>query len=257
MRFITLGTGTISLAPERSCAGYLLEHGDVRLLVDCGNGIARRLAELRLRWREITHVALTHFHIDHHADLPTLIFAWKYGDLPPRSAPLEIIGPEGTRALLERLSAAYGSWVLDPGFAITIREIAPAARIELPSGLSIEAMKVPHTVESVAYCMAVGTHRIVYTGDTGYDEAFGDWEAAHGCDLLVCECSLPASMAIKEHLTPEECGRLAARMGPRSLALTHFYPPVEQVDMRALVAEHYAGPVTLAHDGWAFEIEEA
>jgi len=254
MRFTTLGTGTISLPPGRSCAGYLLEHGEVRLLIDCGSGIARRLAELRLRWRDITHVALTHFHIDHHADLPTLIFAWKYGDLPPRSAPLEIIGPEGTRALLERISAAYGTWVLDPGFAITVREIAPGERIELTGGLSIEATKVPHTVESVAYCMAVGSHRIVYTGDTGYDEALADW--ARGCDLLVCECSLPASMAIKEHLTPEECGRLAARAAPRSLALTHFYPPVEMVDVRALVAEHYAGPVTLAYDGWHVEIRD-
>ena len=254
MRFTTVGTGTISLPAARSCAGYLLEHGDVRLLIDCGSGVARRLAELALPWKELTHVALTHFHIDHHADLPTLVFAWKYGDLPPRSAPLEIIGPAGTRALLERLSAAYGSWVLDPGFVITVREIAPGERIQLPSAVSIEATKVPHTPESVAYCMAVGSRRIVYTGDTGYDEALADW--AHGCDLLVAECSLPASMAIKEHLTPEECGRLAARAAPRALALTHFYPPVEQVDIRALVAASYWGPVTLAHDGWSFEIED-
>jgi len=253
-RFIAVGTGTISLPPARSCAGYLFEHGDVRLLIDCGSGIARRLAELHLPWREITHVALTHFHIDHHADLPTLIFAWKYGDLPARSAPLEIIGPEGTRALLERIAAAYGSWVIDPGFPITVREIAPGERVEIPGGVALSATKVPHTPESVAYCMEVGAHRIVYTGDTGYDEALADW--AHGCDLLVCECSLPAAMAIKEHLTPEECGRLAARAAPRSLALTHFYPPVEQVNVHALVAASYQGPITLAHDGWSFEVED-
>jgi ribonuclease BN (tRNA processing enzyme) len=253
MRFTTIGTGTISLSPARSCAAYLLEQENVRLLLDCGSGAARRLAELHLPWRDISHIALTHFHIDHHADLPTLIFAWKYGDLPPRSAPLEIIGPAGTRSLIERLANAYGSWVLDPGFAITIREIAPGDRVELSAGLSLSAAKVPHSAESVAYCMAVGEHRIVYTGDTGYDEALADW--ACGCDLLVCECSLPASMAIKEHLTPEECGRLAARAAPRSLALTHFYPPVEQVNVQALVAASYSGPVTLAYDGWSVEIE--
>jgi len=38
--------------------------------------------------------------------------------------------------------------------------------------------------------------------------------------------------------------------------LTHFYPPVERVDVRALVGAHYAGPVTLADDGSTFEIEE-
>src|SRR5436190_16706930 len=156
MRFTTVGTGTISLAAARSCAGYLLEHGDVRLLIDCGSGVARRLAELGLPWKEITHVALTHFHIDHHADLPTLIFAWKYGDLPARSAPLEIIGPPGTRALVDRLAAAYGAWVMDPGFPITVREIVPAEHVSLAGGLTLEATKVPHSVESVAYCMTVG-----------------------------------------------------------------------------------------------------
>ena len=79
MRFTTLGTGTISLSPTRSCAGYLAETNGLRLLIDCGSGITRRLAELGTDWQTITHVALTHFHIDHHGDLPTLIFAWKYG----------------------------------------------------------------------------------------------------------------------------------------------------------------------------------
>src|SRR3954471_18151133 len=254
MRFTTIGTGTISLPPTRSCAGYLLEHGDVRLLLDCGSGVARRLAELAMPWKTITHVALTHFHIDHHGDLPTLIFAWKYGDLPPRSAPLEIIGPVGTLALLGRLAQAYGTWVLDPGFPITVREVVPGDRLALSPELGLSAFKVPHTEESVAYCMERDRRRIVYSGDTGYDEAFADW--ARGCELLVLECSLPAAMAIKEHLTPEQCGMLAARALPGHLALTHFYPPVEQVDVNALVAAHFTGPVTLAHDGWHFEIED-
>src|SRR5215471_4621982 len=107
MRFTTLGTGTISLSPGRSCAGYFLEAPDLRLLIDCGSGITRRLAELGFDWPGITHVALTHFHIDHHGDLPTLVFAWKYGYLPSRSAPVEIIGPVGTASLFERLAAAY------------------------------------------------------------------------------------------------------------------------------------------------------
>ena len=101
MRFTTLGTGTISLSSQRSCAGYLLEADELRLLIDCGSGITRRLAERGDEWRTITHIAITHFHIDHHGDLPTLIFAWKYGQLPARSAPLQIIGPVGTMALAE------------------------------------------------------------------------------------------------------------------------------------------------------------
>jgi len=255
VRFTTIGTGTISLSPARSCAGYLVEAPELRLLIDCGSGVARRLAELGLDWAGITHVALSHFHIDHHGDLPTLVFAWKYGCLPPRAAPLEIIGPAGTAALLQRLAAAYGEWLTAPGFPLIVREIAPDEAVELPGGTRLRAHPAPHTPESVAYSMERGARRIVYTGDTGASAELAAW--AHGCVLLVCEWSLPSGMSIASHLTPEECGELAAAAAPKHLALTHFYPPVEQVDIRAIVGAAYTGPLTLAADGWHIEIEDA
>ena len=254
MRFTTLGTGTVSLSPQRSCAGYLLESGGLRMLIDCGSGITRRLAERGDDWQTITHVAITHFHIDHHGDLPTLIFAWKYGFLPSRTAPVEIIGPVGTQALLERLTGGYGSWLTEPGFPLTIHEITPSDDFELSGGVRLTCHPVPHTPESVAYSMERGGRRIVYTGDTGPSDALAAW--AHGCDLLVCECSLPAAMAIPEHLTPEQCGELAEHAAPGHLALSHFYPPVEQVDIRTVIGTRYSGPVTLATDGWYFDIED-
>ncbi|MFL5612136.1 MAG: MBL fold metallo-hydrolase [Gemmatimonadaceae bacterium] len=253
-RFTTLGTGTVALNGERSCSGYLYEADDVQLLLDCGSGITRRLAELGAAWPTITHVALTHFHIDHHGDFPTLVFAWKYGQLPARSQTLVVIGPVGTRALLDRLAVAYGDWLLDPGFFIDLREIATGETIALSDSVRLSALKVPHTPESVAYSIERGGRRVVYTGDTGPDDALADW--ANGCDLLVCECSLPSSMAIKEHLTPEQCAALAGRANPRHVVLTHFYPPVERVDIRSAMAAQYEGPVTLGRDGWHIELKD-
>jgi ribonuclease BN (tRNA processing enzyme) len=61
-------------------------------------------------------------------------------------------------------------------------------------------------------------------------------------------------MAVPSHLTPEQAGALAAIAKPAVLALTHLYPPVEQVDIRALVATHFAGPVVVAFDGWRTDI---
>jgi ribonuclease BN (tRNA processing enzyme) len=228
-----------------------VEAGEARLLVDCGSGTTRRLAELGIGWQEITHVAITHFHIDHHADLPTLIFAWKYGMLPARSAPVDVIGPVGTRELLERLAAAYGEWVTAPGFEVRVTELEPGGAFDL-GGSRLDCFKVPHTAESMAYSFSEGTRRFVYSGDTGFDTGFAQW--AERCDLLVLECSLPQSMAIPEHLTPEQCGEIARLAAPRMLALTHLYPPVEWVDPAAIVAAKYDGPLVIAHDGWNTEI---
>jgi hypothetical protein len=36
--------------------------------------------------------------------------------------------------------------------------------------------------------------------------------------------------------------------------LTHFYPPVERVDIAAEVGERFGGTVELAHDGWSREV---
>ena len=255
MRLTVLGTGTIAFSPNRSCSSYFVEAGDARLLMDCGAGTTRRLAELAIEWQTLTHVALTHFHIDHHQDLPSIIFAWKYGQLPPRSAPIDIIGPVGTQALLERLAAAYGEWVLKPGFDVRVTELSPGGGFDL-GGAQLSCAKVPHTPESIAYSITEGdgARRLVYSGDTGFDEAFAGW--AHGCDTLVLECSLPQTMAIVEHLTPEQCGEIARLAAPRRLVLTHLYPPVESVDIAAIVAAKYSGPLVIAHDGWRTEIED-
>ncbi len=254
MRLTTIGTGTAAPSPARVNSAHLVEAGDARLLMDCGSGAVFRMASLGIAWMDITHVALTHFHADHTTDLATLFFAWRYGWLPARSAPVELIGPAGTDALLDRMSAAFGASLRDLGFAVTVREIAPGDSIDLGSGVTLSALKVPHTEESVAYSVERGARRIVYTGDTAFDGALGIW--ASGCDVLLAECSLPKAMAVPSHLTPEECGALAAIAAPRLLALTHLYPPVELVDIRAIIAEQFGGPVALAADGWSTEIED-
>jgi ribonuclease BN (tRNA processing enzyme) len=253
MRLTVLGTGTIAFSATRSCAGYYVEAGGARVLMDCGPGTARRLAELGIPWQELTHVALTHFHIDHHGDLPPLVFAMKYGMLPARSTPLQVIGPVGTKALLDRLAAAHGEWLLTPGFELTVIELAPGGSFDL-GGARLDCVKVPHTAESVSYSITEESHRLVYSGDTGFDPAFAEW--ARGCDLLVLECSLPQQMAIPEHLTPEQCGEIARLAEPRMLVLTHLYPPVETVDLTAVVGARFAGAIAIATDGWRTEVRD-
>jgi len=254
MRLTTLGTGTVALTAERACAGHHLVAGDVRLLMDVGSGVCLRLAREGIAWGEITHVAFTHFHTDHIGDYATLVQAWRYGQLPPRSAPLTVIGPTGTADLLQRIATMHGDWVLDPGFPLHVVELAPGASHDLGDGVVISATKVPHTDESVALSVTRGGRRVVYSGDTAYDPMVAEW--ARGADLLLLECSLPEEMAVPSHLTPAQCGAIAAAALPRHLVLTHFYPPVERTDVRAIIAAHYAGPVTLAADGSTFEIEE-
>ena len=112
MRLTTVGTGTAAPLAGRVQSGHLIEAGSTRLLMDCGSGVATRLADLRVEWQTISHLALTHFHADHIVDLPTLLYAWRYGQLPPRAQPLEVIGPLGTVQLLSRFARVVGDGLL-------------------------------------------------------------------------------------------------------------------------------------------------
>ena len=181
-----------------------------------------------------------------------LLFAQRHGTLPARSDPLTVIGPAGLTTRLTLLAAALGDWVLNPGYPLAIREIAPGERIELAGGVHFEACKTPHTDESLAYAVDDGAGRLVYTGDTGESAELARWAA--GCDLLLAECSLPDSQGMTIHLTPSQAGALAHAAGARRLVLTHFYPQIEGTDPAGVAGRVFSGEVVAARDGDRFQV---
>lgn len=258
MRVTVLGTAGAAPYADRVQTGVLVDAPPVRLLIDCGSGITHRLAALDHAWKDITHVAFTHFHSDHTIDFIALLVAWKWGQLPPRREPLTLIGPAGVGAFSQRLAELYNEPLAQLPFPVEIVELQPGAASSLGPQISaphIEAFKVPHNAESLAYSVSVGAVRFVFSGDTGMDESFGRWAASS--DLMLLECSLPDDLAIPMHLTPRQCGKLAGIAQPNLLALTHFYPPVEDVDIRVEVAESFDGAIALCGDGWTWSSEES
>jgi ribonuclease BN (tRNA processing enzyme) len=252
MELTVLGSGTVAPTADRTAAAHWVDAGEVRLLLDCGAGMLHRASRFGVPWAAVTHVAVTHFHQDHWGELPMLLFALKWGIEPPRSAPLTVIGPRGMRSRLTLLAGAYGDWVLEPGFPLETVEVAPGESRELSPGVTLEAWDTPHTDESLAYAVRTGTHRLVYTGDTGPSEELAQW--AKGCDLLLSECSLPDERALELHLTPTQAGALAKDAGAHRLVLTHFYPVFGDTDPVAIAARQFDGEIHAAADGDRFTV---
>jgi ribonuclease BN (tRNA processing enzyme) len=252
IQLVVVGTGTAAPSAKRTAAAYWVETGGNRILFDCGAGTVHRLAQFEIPWPQVTHVAITHFHQDHWGELPMFFFALKWGTLPPRSAPLTLIGPKGIHNRLTLLAAAYGDWVLEPGFPVEIRELSPGDTWRLPGDVTLESFKTPHTDESLAYALREGKVRLVYTGDTGPSDDLARW--ADSCDLLVAECSLPDGQALEIHLTPTQAGTMARTARARRLVLSHFYPQIEGTDPASVAARAFGGPVHAANDGDRFVI---
>ena len=250
MRVVTVGTGTVVPDPERASACLWIEVGAERAVIDCGAGALRAMARADLPWGELGHLFLSHFHNDHLNDVPALVFALRHALAVPRTRPLRIAGPVGTRGLFERWAAALGEWLLHADFPISVAELTPEDVVPLGDA-SVRVHPTPHTDESVAYRVDGPDGSLGYTGDTGASEALAEFLA--GVDLLVAECSLPDDRAIDHHLTPSRLARLARRARPGRLAVTHIYPQLRGQDLPALLrAADYDGPVVVAEDGMEF-----
>lgn len=250
-RYVAVGTGTVMPEGDRGMSAHFLQVGARRLLLDCGPGTVQGLARHELPWEGLTDLCLTHFHPDHVGALPGLFFSLKHGTGADRAErELTVWGPEGTRTLFERLAAALGDFLLDPGFPVSVREAAPGEEQRMGDDLRLDSRATPHTDESRALRVTGGGVAVGYTGDTGPEPALEEF--FEGVDLLVAECSLLDEEVGDNHLSPSRVARLARGARPELLGLTHIYPHVRQGhDARALVrAAGWTGEVRVLRDGW-------
>ena len=88
-----LGSGGPELQDKRASSSYLVwQDGQARVLIDAGGGSALRFGESGAKMSQLDVILFTHFHIDHSADFPSLIFSSWFED---RNRSLPIVRPSG------------------------------------------------------------------------------------------------------------------------------------------------------------------
>lgn len=142
---------------------------DSDVLLDAGTGVGDlTMAELS----QVDHIFITHSHLDHVASIPFLVDT--VGGM--RGKPITVYA---TRPTIEILRNHLFNWAIWPDFTeiptadapfLRYQEIEVGETVTL-AGRSITAIPARHTVPAVGYHLDSGTASLVFTGDTGPNDA--------------------------------------------------------------------------------------
>ena len=233
------------------CAGFLVQTGNTRLVLDLGPGT---LQELRRHtdFRTLDVVIVSHMHLDHVLDLLTLRHALAYN--PIRAwKPIPVWLPLGGIVFLARATAPFDECDEPGRFAATVRlaEYDPAQALAI-GDTSVTFAPAVHDIPAWAMRIhAPGAADLGYTGDTGPAAQLADFVA--GVGVLVAEATLlePGEAPAKERgsLTAAEAGVFATAAGADTLVLTHLWEEFDRAAYRQRARGEFAGRIELASPG--------
>lgn len=248
MHVTFLGTGSAMPVADRVQTGLLFERDDRCLLVDCGAGVLHRLASTDVGYEGVSTVLLTHHHLDHVSDLLALLKArWLAGETH-----LEVVGPTGTKSLLDDLLSVHD--YLQDRVDLGIREVAPADEFEV-AGFGVRAHETVHSMPCLAYRVADADGDVTFSGDSEADEGVASF--ADGSRVLVHDCSFPDDIDVDNHPTPTQLGEVLAGTAIDHLYLTHLYPHTQgnhEAMVESIERAGFDGDVGIARDGLRFEV---
>jgi|GEM_PF-209082 len=255
MKLTVLGCGTVSLTPDRACAGYHLTAGRHRLLLDCGGGVLLRLMQAGLDYMAVDSLLLSHVrHPDHVSDVPLLLFAWNYSVGGSRQTPALVVGPPGTREFLQALHDLFPA-TKPKSYQLIVQEMT-VGEMALP-GARLQIRPMCHgQVPAVGFRLEEMGCRMAYSGDTADCPELV--ELCRDVDLALLECSFPAGRAAYDsHLTARDVGRVAAASGAAAVMITHRYPVGSDAEVESQIRETYGGPLYLAQDLMTLDVAGA
>ena len=267
IEIILTGTGSPMVDPNRAGPSTLVIAGGQTFLVDCGRGVLMRAAAVGVGAANLTAVLLTHLHSDHITDLSDVITTRWINSFGP--APLPIIGPPGTRAVVEATLAALAPDIsyrighhadITAPPEVTVLEFA-AGQVWDNGGVVITAAPTDHRpVEpTIAFRIEFGGASVVLAGDSVPCDSLD--ELARGANALVhtvIRKDLVEQVPVQRlkdildyHSSVEQAAATATRAGVDTLVLTHYVPPLaagQEDQWRALAAEEFSGRVELGDD---------
>lgn len=261
MKITFLGTGAGN-STRRAHSAIAVECPDgTNLLLDAssGNSALRHANAVGIDIRKFDDVLLSHDHPDHMSGIDFIQFdrAWHGEGRGPLRVHASYEAMEGLKR--HCLATRLNIWDISGDFGrnyegrefLHWKPAPPGHVIELGPNTTAWHFPADHITGASGWRVESDGKTVVFSGDTRYSPAVV--KAAEGADLLIHEAFCVADTTLARaagHCTGGEAGRVAAETSAASLAITHLTDAYHE-DSQPLgveAAEHYAGPISLAHD---------
>lgn len=244
MKLQMIGTGAIGVK-ERSACSLI----DEKILIDCGNGNIKTLAQQGVNVINIEVVFITHLHGDHFLDLPFLILQRTFNN--PKKI-LKIYSPKGTEKMVEQI---YDLCLVDK--PLTYRNMKEKAKVEFYEFESIENDEFLEGYIANSYLMEHGDCRPVYgyiiknkeksigfSGDTTYCDNIN--KIVENSTVSVLDMSFPERNFM--HMGIDDIEIICNKFNKRIIA-THM-----SEQSRKMAIEKNIANLIIPKDGDIFEI---
>lgn len=259
MDLVLLGTGGPVSDGKRAASCTLVTGPEGHLLFDCGPGAGLRLGEVGLPAAKLDAIVLSHLHMDHCLELPSIVFG---AFLQGRKDPMPVFGPVGTRALGENLFDRCFPYLSGLVKNVTKNDLRveyheySESRLPVPGKLEVTSAPVSHgNVSAYGFRVSNGQNSAAISGDSEPCEALV--QLADSVDALVQDCAFPDSVGrVLGHTLPAGVGELAARARPRRVILTHLFPACNghESEMLESVRKSFRGDVVIPRDLQRFSL---
>ncbi len=215
MKVTILGNSGPFEAVGGACSGYLVETAQAKILLDCGNGVLSNLQKY-CTFAELDMILLSHLHSDHMSDMMVLKYA---------------VSIKNKRGTMNKVISVYApSNPIDEYIRLDVKDAFNLNPIDEELTLDDKDIKITfkqmkHPVQSFAIAIEENGNKLVYSGDTAWNEEIIDF--AQGADMLLVDAGLQQAEKTSEsvpHLTCVEVGIIGKRANVKRLMLTHFWP---------------------------------
>ncbi len=263
-----LGSGGPELTDNRASSSYLIRiNNQAKLLIDLGSGSMQNFEKSGANLNNVDAVLFSHLHVDHSADLPSLI---KGSYFTGRKNDLHLYGPTENYLMpslsefINNLFSTKGAYrylsdYLDGSedYQIYSHNISADGnsinKTINNTNYKLSSIPVNHgPIPAIAWRVDIGETSIVFSGDMNGNNHTLE-KLAKNADILVAHNAIPENtgrIARNLHMPPSVIGKIAKQANVKQLILSHRMHRTlgRENESLAIIKKYYNGPVTFAND---------